>query len=188
MSGEAERQDRDEETLPPPASTRWADDEGGEGDETRPLPPFFAGDAPPARPAPPVQRTGPEERAAPPEQTGAPPEPTDAEAAPNEAFPFEHGSVEAPAPVVEEEAGTVEDEDFPVEAFDVPGLGQEPEVPPADTGARAAEEAIADRLERLATRLREGGPGAVTAELDSGDRFDALLAGMIAGYLAARGD
>jgi hypothetical protein len=44
---------------------------------------------------------------------------------------------------------------------------------------------LAERLETIAKRLRTDGTAAVVAGM-RGDRFDALLAGLFAGYLAAR--
>lgn len=194
MSGDAERQDRDADTLPPPASTRWVDEERGEGDEARPLPPFFAGDAP-AQPV--TRRTGTGTPAQAPEEDMAETSPakTQAEPAPEreerEEFPFEAVAEGAAGPAVahEPEIGEGDEDDFPVQAFDVPGLRETAGAPAAAARAASdAEAAMADRLERLAARLRDEGPGALAAELDRGDRFDGLLAGMVAGYLAARGD
>jgi hypothetical protein len=55
---------------------------------------------------------------------------------------------------------------------------------PASTPTAAARD-LAERLETIAGRLRTDGTAAVVAGM-RGDRFDALLAGVIAGYLAAR--
>ncbi|HEX6939595.1 MAG TPA: hypothetical protein VF158_09295 [Longimicrobiales bacterium] len=54
---------------------------------------------------------------------------------------------------------------------------------PEDRAAR-----LADRLEAIARRLRVDGPAALSQDLESHDRFDALLAGVLAGYLAAGDD
>lgn len=51
--------------------------------------------------------------------------------------------------------------------------------------ATAAAHDLAARLEAIASRLRTDGTAAVVAGM-RGDRFDALLAGLFAGYLAAR--
>lgn len=51
--------------------------------------------------------------------------------------------------------------------------------------ASAAAHDLAERLETIARRLRTDGTAAVVAGM-RGDRFDALLAGLFAGYLAAR--
>lgn len=51
--------------------------------------------------------------------------------------------------------------------------------------ASAAAHDLAERLETIARRLRRDGTAAVVAGM-RGDRFDALLAGLFAGYLAAR--
>jgi hypothetical protein len=51
--------------------------------------------------------------------------------------------------------------------------------------ATAAAHDLAERLESIAKRLRTDGTAAVVAGM-RGDRFDALLAGLFAGYLAAR--
>jgi hypothetical protein len=45
---------------------------------------------------------------------------------------------------------------------------------------------LADRLEALAGRLRDRGAAGVESDMASPDRMTALLAGLIAGYLAAR--
>jgi hypothetical protein len=51
--------------------------------------------------------------------------------------------------------------------------------------ATAAAHDLATRLEAIARRLRTDGTAAVVEGM-RGDRFDALLAGLFAGYLAAR--
>jgi hypothetical protein len=56
---------------------------------------------------------------------------------------------------------------------------------PAGVMAGNAADELANRLERFAARLRAEGTAALGAGL-SGDRLDTLLAGMLAGYLAAR--
>lgn len=49
-------------------------------------------------------------------------------------------------------------------------------------------EPLAARLERLAERLRTDGRNALAEEMSRGDRLDAALAGLLAGYLAAGGE
>lgn len=61
--------------------------------------------------------------------------------------------------------------------------------PPADEPIpHEAVEEVAARLEQLAARLRDVGLNAVAGTLRNGDRFDALLAGLVAGFLAASPD
>lgn len=169
MSGDAERLDRNADGLAPPASTQWSGEESGEPEEGRPLPPFFAGDEDAAAPAAPAQAPGRDADELVQEEP--------------ESFPYEAvGGPAAPAP-----AAAAEDDDFPVEAFDVPELHRAP-AGAAPAAAAGAEGEVAERLERFAARLREQGAAALTAEIQSADRFDALLAGMIAGYLAAQAD
>ncbi len=55
---------------------------------------------------------------------------------------------------------------------------------PSLAPATAAAQDLAERLETIARRLRTDGTAAVVAGM-RGDRFDALLAGLFAGYLAA---
>lgn len=180
MQGEHDAMGRESDELARPTST-WDDagaEEAAEGE--RPLPPFFAGDETeaPAREEP-VPEVAEPERDAPGIGTAPEAAPEHAEPAETEAFPFEQ-------PV--EEASPDTDDDFPVEAFDVPEFrSEEPaEAAPATTPDMGAADAVADRLEALANRLRAEGPGALSREVEMGDRFDALLAGMVAGYLAAR--
>ena len=106
------------------------------------------------------------------------------------AFPFEPGWGTGPAHLGEA-GGLDEEDDFPVEAFDIeegqpswlgesaPGNAEAVET----RGMHAARE-LAGRLEEMARRLRDQGPEAARAELESPDRFNALLAGLVAGYLA----
>ena len=69
-----------------------------------------------------------------------------------------------------------------------PGSVAEPSTrwsePAGSVGGRVTDE-LADRLERFAARLRTEGAASLGAGL-SGDRLDTLLAGILAGYLAAR--
>ncbi|HKJ92647.1 MAG TPA: hypothetical protein VJ957_05730 [Longimicrobiales bacterium] len=95
-----------------------------------------------------------------------------------------------------EQAGVEEEDDFPVEAFNLPGLRSGPgPVPAAAPGGAAAGDGttaraldLADRLDRLAGALRARGMAALTDQLAGGDRFDAVLTGLLAGFLAARED
>ena len=110
--------------------------------------------------------------------------------------------------------GYEDEDDFPFDAFDIEGGGEaersaaEPapeegvraawgeEAGGGDTGGAPAEDAearemaaardLADRLDEMARRLRDQGGAAVREELESDDRFTALLAGLLAGYLAGR--
>lgn len=80
-------------------------------------------------------------------------------------------------------------EEFPLDAFIIPEHAQRipngfegkklPE-PPAHTPVTD----LADRLEKLSHRLRVEDANAVVARLAGGDRLDALLAGLLAGYIA----
>lgn len=63
-------------------------------------------------------------------------------------------------------------------------IGSEAGATPEDGDAPAED--LAARLERLARVLRERGADAVHERLQSPDRLEALLAGVLAGYLAAR--
>jgi len=47
---------------------------------------------------------------------------------------------------------------------------------------------LAERLEAIARRLRSDGAAALDQDIQSPNRFDALLAGVLAGYLAAGDD
>lgn len=152
----------------PPTSTGWSRDDDSHDDDL--APPFVPGEAAPAG----------EEDAGP--------------------FPFDGDWADE-----EGEAETRDEDVFPVEAFDIEGdetgWGTEPgstvaeeevapETPP-EAGAiesremEAARE-VAGRLEEMARRLRDQGPAAARAEIDSADRFTSLLAGLLAGYLAGK--
>ncbi|HEX7120436.1 MAG TPA: hypothetical protein VF212_16710 [Longimicrobiales bacterium] len=111
-------------------------------------------------------------------------------------------STPAPAsPVASAQEPPADDADaFPIDAFIIPedadhlpaGVDSAPaphatplskklmQPLPEDRAAR-----LADRLEAIARRLRADGPAALGKDLESHDRFDALLAGVLAGYLAA---
>lgn len=196
--------------VPPPASTEWSHELAEEGGDL-PLPPFFAGGgetAPAAGPEP-VVEAAPQEA---PWEEGAF---VESEAGQEQPFPFEDmgtpgaqapGSTEPPFAEEPETAdlgmsvldvgdikgteGTPNAEeaadDFPAEAFHLPerNLIDEP-VPaaPDRTAVRALD--LAERLDRLAGALRSRGTAALTEQLAGGDRFDALLTGLLAGFLAA---
>lgn len=81
------------------------------------------------------------------------------------------------------------EDDFPVHAFQIEGE----ELEPAEAEVRAPHGPLddsvydlADRLEAMAQRLRAEGSAAAEAEMSAPDRFTALLAGLLAGYLAGR--
>lgn len=80
-------------------------------------------------------------------------------------------------------------EEFPLDAFIVPEetrrmpAGMEGQAMP--TGPEPTHvTALADRLEKLSHRLRVEDTNAMLSKLARGDRLDALLAGLLAGYLA----
>lgn len=81
------------------------------------------------------------------------------------------------------------EQEFPLDAFIIPahtrhvptGLeGQVTSAAPAHTPVTE----LAERLEKLSHRLRVEDPDAVLARLAGGDKLDAMLAGLLAGYLA----
>lgn len=85
------------------------------------------------------------------------------------------------------------DADFPLDAFIIPEHTRRlPEGLDAQSGtATAAPEhtpitELADRLEKLSHRLRVDDADAVLARLASGDHLDAMLGGLLAGYLAGK--
>jgi len=94
------------------------------------------------------------------------------------------------APVAEAMPDTEPVDDFPVEAFHLPEAAQGQESAALATPDHTPERALdlADRLERLAVALRVRGTAALTDQLAGGDRFDALLTGLLAGFLAAGDD
>ena len=190
-----------DDTFAPPASTRWSEQDAPE--DAGLVAPFIPGRTPPPDPAkraPAGDATGGGSRT-------VEPEPADA---PDAAFPFDMPWADEPepgsgAPAPDEAAGGgVADDDFPVEAFEIgddwdrgvetgPAGTAEESVgmgPAADAeagvggGAAAAE--VAERLEWLASRLREEGAEGVERELASSDRLTSLLAALLAGHLASR--
>ncbi|MGQ0563148.1 MAG: hypothetical protein ACT443_14900 [Gemmatimonadota bacterium] len=80
-------------------------------------------------------------------------------------------------------------EEFPLDAFIIPeqtdrlpnGVERKPL---AEASIHTPVSELADRLEKLSHRLRVEDADAVIARLATGDRLDALLAGLLAGYLA----
>ena len=139
------------------------------------------------------------------EKGSAAPEARDAAPGPGAIPPFLDpvgGRSSAPSPAPAAPAADEEDS-FPIEAFIIPeeaerlpsGVGS---VPSAHTTplskklmqplpeSRAAR--LAERLESIARRLRADGLAALDQDLRSPNRFDALLAGVLAGYLAAGDD
>lgn len=80
-------------------------------------------------------------------------------------------------------------EEFPLDAFIIPEQtqrvpsGLEGQAVPA-TPTPAAVRALADHLEKLSHRLRVEEAHELLRRLASGDRLEAMLAGLIAGYLA----
>jgi hypothetical protein len=84
-------------------------------------------------------------------------------------------------------------EEFPLDAFIVPeqtqhvptGLEGAPATPPPEPTAATT---LAERLEKLSHRLRVEESDAIVRRLASGDRLDALLAGLLAGYLAGKSE
>jgi hypothetical protein len=173
-----------EDTPAPLASTRWAEEAEAEDDGL--VPPFIPGASgvgsaaarpeadPPTQPASGVGGTT---------EFADAPGPADPFGTPAEAFPFQPPRHEAPVP---EAAGS---DDFPFDAFDLSG-GEAEAAAAVDEPAQAMgsgdADDVADRLEALARRLRDEGAGAAESALASGDRLTALLAGVLAGYLAGR--
>jgi hypothetical protein len=80
-------------------------------------------------------------------------------------------------------------EEFPLDAFIIPEQTQR--IPNGFEGKPLPEERphtpvtdLADRLEKLSHRLRVEEAEAVVSRLAGGDKLDALLAGLLAGYIA----
>ena len=78
--------------------------------------------------------------------------------------------------------------EFPLDAFIIPEETQR--VPSGLEGQPASQQshtpltALADRLEKLSHRLRVEDTTVMVRRLAGGDKLDALLAGLLAGYLA----
>lgn len=86
-----------------------------------------------------------------------------------------------------------EEAHIPASAFifpDEPVVGAggygEPVNPPSVAPHGDPVHTLADRLEHLARQLRAEGTAALAAGAVAGDRFDALMAGLLTGYLAAQ--
>lgn len=85
------------------------------------------------------------------------------------------------------------DEDFPLDAFIIPehsrrlptGIEAGASAKPAAPGSAPVKE-LADRLEKLSHRMRVDDADAIVARLASGDKLDAMLAGLLAGYLGTK--
>ena len=98
-------------------------------------------------------------------------------------------SAAAPAPFVADD-----EDEFPFDAFDIEGDDAPAPTPEAGIGAGPAAaagtdtEALADRVESLAAVLRREGRAGVEREMTSRDRLTALVAGVLAGYLAGLED
>ncbi|MGH7445003.1 MAG: hypothetical protein ACREKM_09010, partial [Longimicrobiales bacterium] len=90
------------------------------------------------------------------------------------------------APSDADESGA-EVDDFPLDAFIIPeGTERLPTgLLEADRRQRQRASELADRLEALAWRLRREGYSALARQTAHGDPVDALIAGILAGYLAA---
>jgi hypothetical protein len=195
-----------EETTFRPASTRWSEPETAHDDGF--LPPFVPGRAKAARQGPDVT---PDEDAAPAahaaEESRAPDiqpfEPVEIDAATasrdsdegeEEPFPFEmsweeESDVDGPEVDLAEleaqlETATPAGPGAPGGYEDTPS-GEGYPISPQGPGTDAAAE-LAGRFDELARRLRAEGADSVTADMASPDRFTALLAGLVAGYLAGR--
>jgi hypothetical protein len=78
-------------------------------------------------------------------------------------------------------------DDFPLDAFFIPeGLARLPTgLREADRRQRRRAVDLAVRLESLAQRLRREGYSALARQTVHGDPVDALIAGILAGYLVA---
>lgn len=136
-------------------------------------------------------------------------EPAEA-AAPEQVAPAEEEVTEQVAPAVEEEEAAAAatdraEDDFPFEQFDIEGRGEAVGTPdragsaatagsdpgggwspPSAPPAADSIEETATLLDRMADVLRSEGEAGVRRELDSPDRLTAVLAGILAGYLAGR--
>jgi hypothetical protein len=84
-------------------------------------------------------------------------------------------------------------DEFPLEAFIVPEQSQR--VPSGlEPGSRPTPPdkqpitPLAERLEKLSHRLRVEDTDSIVRRLAAGDRLDALLAGLLAGYLAGKSE
>ncbi|HUP89575.1 MAG TPA: hypothetical protein VM100_09500 [Longimicrobiales bacterium] len=80
-------------------------------------------------------------------------------------------------------------DEFPLDAFIIP---QDSQRLPSGVDSGASDEPVhtpvtdlADRLEKLSHRLRIEESHSILSRLASGDRLDAMLAGLLGGYLAS---
>lgn len=83
------------------------------------------------------------------------------------------------------------DDAFPMDAFIIPEHSRRlPEGLSEDTVATPQAQTpvtdLADRLEKLSHRLRVEETEAIVTRLTTGDKLDALIAGLISGYLAGK--
>lgn len=153
---------RPDQEPTPPTSMGWAQEPAEEDEEL--APPFIPGAAP--------------------DSTEPPPSPQWDEDAAAGAFPFAPDRPDAAG------AGMREfEDDFPMEAFQIEGEQEAPVEGETDAVYEPPDDGVydlADRLEAMAHRLRAEGAAAAEAEMSAPDRFTALLAGLLAGYLAGR--
>jgi hypothetical protein len=92
-----------------------------------------------------------------------------------------------------EQADAAKREEFPLDAFIVPeeahrvpnGMEGKPVTAAPETTPLSS---LAERLEKLSHKLRIEDTDEVIRRLASGDRLDALLGGLVAGYLAGSSD
>jgi hypothetical protein len=92
-----------------------------------------------------------------------------------------------------EQAAAAQREEFPLDAFIVPeqahrvpnGMEGKPVTAAPETTPLSS---LAERLEKLSHKLRVEDTDEVIRRLASGDRLDALLGGLVAGYLAGSSD
>lgn len=165
----------------------------------RPGPSVETASAPAAPPTPPRREEAPPPaspvRPANPQRPEAATAPTPDPAVEHATVVRETASEDAHAP--DTNLGEGDGESFPIDAFIIP---EEADRLPAGMSAPSSRQdplstspepafdratRLADRLEALARRLRAEGPAALGAGIEFGDRFDAVLTGLLAGYLAA---
>ncbi|MEX0890679.1 MAG: hypothetical protein WEB88_00825 [Gemmatimonadota bacterium] len=75
---------------------------------------------------------------------------------------------------------------FPMDAFIIPEEADRLPTPSEVFASRELTQDLARRLHAFADALEADGHDAVRRALDDGDRFESLLAGFVAGYLAAQ--
>ena len=105
---------------------------------------------------------------------------------------LEEPAVEEPTfdePIVEpfEEESVAEPGDEEV-TYEAPPMSDVVTETPVDAPASSPTSDLGERLEKVAHELRAGDADAVIKKLASGDRLDALLAGLLAGFLARPGE